>query len=92
LGRDIEEKRPAGFVQRLNAATAGGVLGMVAGKVKVRDELVTVAAAVLVATPIYRREGILIGLAIGMVICIGCGLLIRLRKWRVGVPRSSSDY
>lgn len=77
---------------RLNAATTGGVLGMVAGKVKTRDELLSVAAAVLIATPIIKNESILIGLAVAVSIFEGSGLLIRLRKWRVGVPRSSSDY
>ena len=76
----------------MDAATVGGALGIIAGKVKFRDEMVSIAAAVLVATSIYRREGIVIGLAVGMAICTACALLIRLRKWRVGTPRSSSDY
>lgn len=77
---------------RLNSATVGGVLGMVAGRVKFRDEMVSVAAAVLIAGAIFRREGIMLALVVAVAIAVGCGLLIRLRKWRTGVPRSSSDY
>jgi hypothetical protein len=80
------------LAKRLNAATAGGLLGVIAGKVKFRDEMVSIAAAVLIGGAIFRREGIVIGLAVAIAIAVGCGLLICLRKWRVGVPRSSSDY
>lgn len=65
---------------------------MIAGKVKVRDEILIVAAAVLVATPVWKKEGLLVGLAVGIAIIVGGGLLLRLRKWKVGAPRSSSDY
>ena len=80
------------FAKRLNAATTGGLIGMVAGKVKFRDEMLAVAAAVLIATPIIKGESIFIGLAVALAIFVGCGLLIRLRKWKVGASRSSSDY
>jgi hypothetical protein len=80
------------FVKHLNAATTGGLIGMVAGKVKFRDEMVIVAAGVLFARPVWRGEGLLAGIAVAVAICIGCSLLIRLRKWMVGVPRSSSNY
>ena len=76
----------------LNTATRRGVLGIVAGKVKFRDEMLVVGAAVLFATPVWKSEGLLVGLAVGIAIIVGCGLLIRLRKWRMGVPRSSNDY
>jgi hypothetical protein len=80
------------FAKRLNAATTGGLLGMVVGKVKFRDEMVIVAAGVLLARPAWKGEGLLVGLAVAIAICIGCSLLIRLRKWMVGVPRGSSNY
>lgn len=86
------QKGIRGALRRLNAATTGGVLGMVAGKVKFRDEMLVVAAAVLIATPVWKREGLLVGLAVGIAIIVGSGLLIRLRKWRIDVPRSSRDY
>jgi hypothetical protein len=92
LNQREPQKGIRGALGRLNAATTGGVLGMVAGKVKTRDELLSVAAAVLIATPIVKNESILIGIAVAVSIFVGSGLLIRLRKWRVGVPRSSSDY
>jgi hypothetical protein len=76
------------FVSGLNAATTGsGLLGLVAGKVKTRDQIVSTAAAVLFGIPLLEAEGILIGLVGILAIGIGCGLLIRLRKWRLGVPR-----
>lgn len=65
---------------------------MVAGKVKFRDEMLVGAAAVLIATPVWKREGLLVGIAVGIAIVVGFGLMIRLRKWRVGAPRSSNDY
>jgi hypothetical protein len=67
---------------------------VIAGKVKLRDEIMSmsIVAAVLIGGAIFRREGIVIGLAVAIAIAVGCGLLICLRKWRVGVPRSSSDY
>lgn len=80
------------FAKRLNTATAGGLLGILAGKVKFRDEMVSIAAAVLIAGAVFRREGIVLALAVAITIGVACGLLIRLRKWRAGVPRSSSDY
>lgn len=82
-----------GFGRTLNTATAGGgLLGLVAGKVKTRDQILSTAAAVLFGIPILKAEGILIGIVVILAIGIGCGMLIRLRKWRVGVPRSSNDY
>jgi hypothetical protein len=80
------------LAKRLNAATAGGLLGVITGKVKFRDEMVSIAAAVLIGGAIFRRGGIVSGLAVAIAIVVGCGLLIYFRKWRVGVPRSSSDY
>lgn len=81
-----------GLLKRLNAATKGGVIGMIAGKVKFRDEMLVGAAAVLIATPVWKREGLLVGLAVGVAIIVGSGLMIRLRKWRAGADRSSNDY
>jgi hypothetical protein len=81
-----------GFARRLNAATRGGVVGMVAGKVKARDQVVATAAGVLFGLPLLKTEGIVIGLMGIVAIAVGSGLLIRLWKWRVGVPRDSSDY
>jgi hypothetical protein len=80
------------FAKRLNAATTGGLIGMVAGKVKFRDEMAIIAATVLTATAVFRREGFLLGVAIAIAIGVGGSLLVRLWKWKVGVPRSSSDY
>lgn len=81
------------LARRLNSATAGsGLLGLIAGKVRIRDQVVSTAAAVLIGIPLLRAEGILIGLVGILALGVGCGLLIRLRKWRAGVPRSSSDY
>lgn len=80
------------FAKRMNAATAGGLMGVIAGNVKFRDEMVSVAAAVLVGGAFFRREGIVIGLAVAIAVAVGCGLLIRLRKRQVGTPRSSNDY
>lgn len=76
----------------LNAATRGGMLGIIAGKVKFRDEMLVIAAAVLLATPVWKSEGLLLGLAVGIAIIAGSGLLIRLRKSRAGAPRSSNHY
>lgn len=81
-----------GPIGRLNAATKGGALGIIAGKVKFRDEMLVGGAAVLLATPVWKSEGLLMGLALGIAIIAGCGLFIRLRKWQVGAPRDSSDY
>ena len=80
------------IAKRLNAATEGGLLGVVAGKVKTRDGIAITCAAVLFVTSLWEREGLLVGVAVGAAITVGCGLLIRLWKWRTGVPRSSSDY
>lgn len=77
----------------MNTATAGGgLLGLIAGKVKTRDQILSTAAAVLFGIPILKAEGIFTGLAVILAIGIGCGMLIRLWKWRMGVPRSSSNY
>jgi hypothetical protein len=65
---------------------------MVAGKVKTRDGMLSTAAAVLFGLTLVEAKGILIGFAGAVATIVGCGLLIRLWKWRVGVPRSSSDY
>lgn len=65
---------------------------MVAGKVKKRDQIAISVAVVLFGIALIKSEGLLIGFAIAAAIGVGCGLLIRLRKWKVGVPRSSSDY
>lgn len=65
---------------------------MVAGKVKPKDQVLATAAAVLLGLPLLKAEGVVIGLAGIIAIVIACGILIRLWKWRVGVPRSSSDY
>jgi hypothetical protein len=80
------------IVKRLDSATDGGLLGLIAGKVKTRDQIVSTAAAVLFGIPLLKDEGVLIGLIVILSIGTCCGLLIRLWKWRVGVPRSSSDY
>jgi hypothetical protein len=80
------------FVKRLNAATKGGLLGIVAGKVKPRDQVISTAAAVLFGIPLLKAEGILIGIVGIVAIAVGCGLLLRLWKWKLGVPRSSSEY
>jgi hypothetical protein len=80
------------FAKRVNAVTAGGLLGLVAGKVKTRDQIAISVAVVLFGIALIKSEGFLIGFAIAAAIGVGCGLLIRLRKWRAGVPRSSSDY
>jgi hypothetical protein len=79
-------------LKRLNDATAGGVLGVLAGKVKTRDQVVSTAAAVLVGLPLIEAEGFFVGIGMGIAIGVMCGLLIRIRKWRLGVPRGSSDY
>jgi hypothetical protein len=82
-----------GFARTLNAATAGGgLLGLIAGKVKTRDQILSTAAAVLFGIPILKAEGISTGIVVILAIGISCGMLIRLWKWKVGVPRSSSDY
>jgi len=65
---------------------------LVAGKVKKRDQIAISVAVVLFGIALIKSEGLLIGFAIAAAIGVGCGLLIRLRKWKVGVPRSSSDY
>lgn len=60
-GRPLDQRLPVGSgrhevatqenldepSQRFNTATTGGLIGMVAGKVKSRDEMLVVAAAVL---------------------------------------------
>jgi hypothetical protein len=79
-------------MERLNSRTNGGVLGMIAGRVKVKDEMLVVAAAVLLAGPVWRSEGLLVGLAVGIAVIVGGALLVRMRKWRAGAPRGSSDY
>lgn len=79
-------------LKRLNDATEGGVLGMVAGKVKTRDEVLSVGAAVLIGLQVVSAEGFLIGFSVGIAIAAACGLLIRLRKRRLGVSRGSVDY
>ncbi|HEU5252091.1 MAG TPA: hypothetical protein VFU16_02040 [Solirubrobacterales bacterium] len=79
-------------LKRLNDATRGGVVGMFAGKVKKRDEIITTAAIVLIALQVVKAEGLIIGFAVGIAIAAVCGLLIRLWKWRLGVPRDSIDY
>jgi ABC-type amino acid transport system permease subunit len=68
------------------------MLGMIAGKVKFRDEMLVAAAAVLIATPVWKSQGLLVGIAVGIAIIVGCGLLIRLRKRQTGAGRRSSDY
>lgn len=92
LKQQEPQKGIRGAAGRLNTATKGGVLGMIAGKVKFRDEMLVGAAAVLIATPVWKREGLLVGLAVGVAIIVGSGLMIRLRKWRVGAARSSTEY
>lgn len=79
-------------LKRLNDATAGGLLGIIAGKVKTRDQIVSTAAGVFVCLPLIEAEGFLIGMAAGIAVGVACGLLIRMRKWKLGIPRSSSDY
>lgn len=81
----------SGFA-RLGTATKGGLIGMIAGKVKFRDEMLVGAAAVLFATPVWKSQGLLVGIAVGIAIIVGCGLLIRLWKWKTGATRSSNDY
>jgi hypothetical protein len=89
----LEERGGAkSFAKRLNAATAGGLLGLVAGKVKQRDQIAITAAVVLFGIAVIKSEGLLIGIAVAVAICVAGGLLIRLRKWKVGAPRSSTDY
>lgn len=92
MERESSQKDTRNFAKRLNDATAGGLLGVIAGKVKFSDEMVSIAAAVLIGGAVFRREGVVLGLAVAILIAVGCALLIRLRKWKVGVPRSSSDY
>jgi hypothetical protein len=65
---------------------------MIAGKVKFSDEMLVGGAAVLLATPVWKSEGLLVGLAVGIAIIVGGSLWIRLRKSRAGAPRSSNDY
>jgi hypothetical protein len=79
-------------LEQVSTANWGGVLGLVAGKVKTRDQVVVTAAAVFVGLPLFRAEGLIIGLAAGIATFVVCGLLIRIRKWQLGVPRGSSDY
>jgi hypothetical protein len=81
-----------GLLRRLDAAWSKGLPGAVAGKMKFRDQLVISGLAVLVGIGIFKSEGILLAIVAVVAINVGCGLLIRLWKWRVGVPRSSSDY
>ena len=92
MERKSSQKDDRNFAERLNDGTAGGLLGVIAGKVKFRDEMVIIAAAVLVGGAVFRGEGVLLGLAAAIAIATGCALLIRLRKWKLGAPRSSSDY
>lgn len=80
------------FAKRLNAATTGGLIGMVAGNVKFRDEMAIVAVTVLTATAVFRREGLLIGVVVAVAVGVSCSLLVRLWKWKTGVPRGSNDY
>lgn len=69
-----------------------GLIGVVAGNVKTRDQVLSSAAAVLVGLPVLWSEGVVIGILAITAIAVGYGLLIRLRKWKLGVPRHSSDY
>jgi hypothetical protein len=92
LKQQEPQKGIKGPVGRLNAATRGGVLGIIAGKVKFREEMLVIAAAVLLATPVWKSKGLLVGLAVGIAIIVGGALLIRLRKWRAGAPRNSNHY
>jgi hypothetical protein len=86
------QKSIKNFVKRLNAATTGGLIGMIAGKVKPRDEMASIVVIILTATAVFRQEGFLTGFAVAIAMGLGCSLLIRLWKWRAGVPRSSSEY
>lgn len=84
MERESPQKDTRNFAKRLNDATAGGLLGVIAGKVKFRDQMVSNAAAVLIGGAVFRREGVVLGFAVAIVIAVGCALLIRLRKWKVG--------
>jgi hypothetical protein len=60
----LEPRKDRGAAGRLNTATKGGVLGMIAGKVKFRDEMLVAAAAVLIATSVWKSQGLLVGIAV----------------------------
>lgn len=78
--------------RRLDLAWSIGLPGAIAGDVKFRDQLVISGLAVLVGIRIFKSEGILLATVVVVAINLACGLLIRLWKWREGVPRGSSDY
>jgi hypothetical protein len=91
----VESQKKQGIrelARRLDAAWTKGLPGAVAGKLKFRDQLVISGLAVLVGIGIFKSEGILLAIVAVVAINTGCGFLIRLWKWRAGVPRSSSNY
>lgn len=47
---------------------------------------------VLFGLALVKAEGFVVGLLGAIGIALGCGAVIRLRKWQAGVPRDSSDY
>lgn len=87
-----KEQGIRGFARRLDTAWSKGLPGTVAGKLKVRDQLIISGLAVLVGIGMFMGEGIVFAIMAVVAINVGCGLLMRLWKWRMGVPRSSSDY
>jgi hypothetical protein len=76
LNRQEVQTSIGSLLERLSTATTRGLIGMIAGKVKFRDEMLVGAAAVLFVTPVWRSQGLLVGIAVGIAIIVGCSLLI----------------
>lgn len=89
MEQESPQKDTRNLAKRLNDATAGGLIGVIAGEVKFKDEMVSIAAAVLIGGAVFRRDGVVLGLAVAFVIAVGCALLIRLRKWKVGAAETT---
>jgi len=80
-------KNPA---RRLNAATKGGLIGMVAGKVKQRDEILIVGAAVVIGLRFF--DDLWTSFGVACLVAVGGALFIRVTKAVRGVPRDSDSY